>query len=78
MYKIDGHDAFAIATLRDYKDIVKLIRKFRAGHLSDDEEPFIITPTTNKKSLTTPEKKEHIVPADEPPAPVVEPVKEVK
>lgn len=30
----DGHDAFAIATLRDYKDIVKLIRKFRAGHLS--------------------------------------------
>ncbi|XP_071157868.1 putative ankyrin repeat protein RF_0381 isoform X2 [Mytilus edulis] len=64
---LDGHDAFAIATLRDYKDIVKLIRKFRAGHLSDDEEPFIITPT---------EKKEHIVPADEPPAPVVEPVKE--
>ncbi|XP_071157883.1 putative ankyrin repeat protein RF_0381 isoform X4 [Mytilus edulis] len=55
---LDGHDAFAIATLRDYKDIVKLIRKFRAGHLSDDEEPFIITPT------------------DEPPAPVVEPVKE--
>ncbi|CAG2216667.1 unnamed protein product [Mytilus edulis] len=53
---LDGHDAFAIATLRDYKDIVKLIRKFRAGHLS--------------------EKKEHIVPADEPPAPVVEPVKE--
>ncbi|XP_076109426.1 uncharacterized protein LOC143078216 isoform X33 [Mytilus galloprovincialis] len=53
---LDGHDAFAIATLRDYKDIVKLIRKFRAGHLS--------------------EKKEHIVPTDEPPAPVVEPVKE--
>ncbi|XP_076109410.1 uncharacterized protein LOC143078216 isoform X30 [Mytilus galloprovincialis] len=48
---LDGHDAFAIATLRDYKDIVKLIRKFRAGHLS-----------TNKKSHTTPEKKEHIVP----------------
>ncbi|VDI22047.1 Hypothetical predicted protein [Mytilus galloprovincialis] len=64
---LDGHDAFAIATLRDYKDIVKLIRKFRAGHLSDDEEPFIITPT---------EKREHIVPTDEPPAPVVEPVKE--
>ncbi|XP_076109291.1 uncharacterized protein LOC143078216 isoform X7 [Mytilus galloprovincialis] len=87
---LDGHDAFAIATLRDYKDIVKLIRKFRAGHLS-----------TNKKSHTTPEKKEHIVPTkvknhdtprkasvnkpevnisprtlDEPPAPVVEPVKE--
>ncbi|VDI22046.1 Hypothetical predicted protein [Mytilus galloprovincialis] len=53
---LDGHDAFAIATLRDYKDIVKLIRKFRAGHLS--------------------EKREHIVPTDEPPAPVVEPVKE--
>ncbi|XP_052082686.1 neurogenic locus notch homolog protein 1-like isoform X30 [Mytilus californianus] len=53
---LDGHDAFAIATLRDYKDIVKLIRKFRAGHLS--------------------EKKEHFVPADEPPALVVNPVKE--
>ncbi|XP_076109387.1 uncharacterized protein LOC143078216 isoform X26 [Mytilus galloprovincialis] len=64
---LDGHDAFAIATLRDYKDIVKLIRKFRAGHLSDDEEPFNISPK---------EKKEHIVPTDEPPAPVVEPVKE--
>ncbi|XP_076109405.1 uncharacterized protein LOC143078216 isoform X29 [Mytilus galloprovincialis] len=50
---LDGHDAFAIATLRDYKDIVKLIRKFRAGHLSDDEEPFNISPK---------EKKEHIVP----------------
>ncbi|XP_063444133.1 uncharacterized protein LOC134724754 isoform X11 [Mytilus trossulus] len=64
---LDGHDAFAIATLRDYKDIVKLIRKFRAGHLSDDDEPSIITPT---------EKKEQFVPADEPPAPVVDPVKE--
>ncbi|XP_052082705.1 uncharacterized protein LOC127720098 isoform X33 [Mytilus californianus] len=41
---LDGHDAFAIATLRDYKDIVKLIRKFRAGHLSDDEEPTMVTP----------------------------------
>ncbi|XP_052082692.1 serine/threonine-protein phosphatase 6 regulatory ankyrin repeat subunit B-like isoform X31 [Mytilus californianus] len=53
---LDGHDAFAIATLRDYKDIVKLIRKFRAGHLS-----------TKKNSHTTP---------DEPPALVVNPVKE--
>ncbi|XP_076109369.1 uncharacterized protein LOC143078216 isoform X23 [Mytilus galloprovincialis] len=61
---LDGHDAFAIATLRDYKDIVKLIRKFRAGHLSDDEEPFNISPKTNKKSHTTPEKKEHIVPTE--------------
>ncbi|XP_076109399.1 uncharacterized protein LOC143078216 isoform X28 [Mytilus galloprovincialis] len=52
---LDGHDAFAIATLRDYKDIVKLIRKFRAGHLSDDEEPFNISPK---------EKKEHIVPTE--------------
>ncbi|CAC5424619.1 unnamed protein product [Mytilus coruscus] len=64
---LDGHDAFAIATLRDYKDIVKLIRKFRAGHLSDDEEPTMVAPK---------EKKEHFVPADEPPAPVVDPVKE--
>ncbi|XP_052082543.1 neurogenic locus notch homolog protein 1-like isoform X11 [Mytilus californianus] len=72
---LDGHDAFAIATLRDYKDIVKLIRKFRAGHLSDDEEPTMVTPK---------EKKEHFVPAealkravrDEPPALVVNPVKE--
>ncbi|XP_052082678.1 neurogenic locus notch homolog protein 1-like isoform X29 [Mytilus californianus] len=55
---LDGHDAFAIATLRDYKDIVKLIRKFRAGHLSDDEEPTMVTPK------------------DEPPALVVNPVKE--
>ncbi|XP_052082517.1 neurogenic locus notch homolog protein 1-like isoform X8 [Mytilus californianus] len=86
---LDGHDAFAIATLRDYKDIVKLIRKFRAGHLSDDEEPTMVTPKTKKNSHTTPEKKEHFVPAkaknldtprkapvDEPPALVVNPVKE--
>ncbi|XP_052082598.1 neurogenic locus notch homolog protein 1-like isoform X18 [Mytilus californianus] len=64
---LDGHDAFAIATLRDYKDIVKLIRKFRAGHLSDDEEPTMVTPKTKKNSHTTP---------DEPPALVVNPVKE--
>ncbi|XP_071157892.1 putative ankyrin repeat protein RF_0381 isoform X5 [Mytilus edulis] len=64
---LDGHDAFAIATLRDYKDIVKLIRKFRAGHLSDDEEPFIITPT---------EKKEHIVPAPIKKQPTVTTLKE--
>ncbi|XP_052082669.1 uncharacterized protein LOC127720098 isoform X28 [Mytilus californianus] len=38
---LDGHDAFAIATLRDYKDIVKLIRKFRAGHLSEKKEHFV-------------------------------------
>ncbi|XP_063444152.1 uncharacterized protein LOC134724754 isoform X13 [Mytilus trossulus] len=38
---LDGHDAFAIATLRDYKDIVKLIRKFRAGHLSEKKEQFV-------------------------------------
>ncbi|XP_052082738.1 uncharacterized protein LOC127720098 isoform X37 [Mytilus californianus] len=41
---LDGHDAFAIATLRDYKDIVKLIRKFRAGHLS---------PTKRQPTVTT-------------------------
>ncbi|XP_076109474.1 uncharacterized protein LOC143078216 isoform X41 [Mytilus galloprovincialis] len=41
---LDGHDAFAIATLRDYKDIVKLIRKFRAGHLSPiKKQPTVTT-----------------------------------
>ncbi|VDI22048.1 Hypothetical predicted protein [Mytilus galloprovincialis] len=40
---LDGHDAFAIATLRDYKDIVKLIRKFRAGHLSEKREHIVPT-----------------------------------
>ncbi|XP_052082499.1 neurogenic locus notch homolog protein 1-like isoform X6 [Mytilus californianus] len=77
---LDGHDAFAIATLRDYKDIVKLIRKFRAGHLSDDEEPTMVTPKEKKehfvpakaKNLDTPRK----APVDEPPALVVNPVKE--
>ncbi|XP_076109447.1 uncharacterized protein LOC143078216 isoform X37 [Mytilus galloprovincialis] len=42
---LDGHDAFAIATLRDYKDIVKLIRKFRAGHLSEKKEHIVPTKT---------------------------------
>ncbi|XP_076109459.1 uncharacterized protein LOC143078216 isoform X39 [Mytilus galloprovincialis] len=55
---LDGHDAFAIATLRDYKDIVKLIRKFRAGHLSDDEEPFNISPKPIKKQPTVTTLKE--------------------
>ncbi|XP_076109430.1 uncharacterized protein LOC143078216 isoform X34 [Mytilus galloprovincialis] len=64
---LDGHDAFAIATLRDYKDIVKLIRKFRAGHLSDDEEPFNISPK---------EKKEHIVPTPIKKQPTVTTLKE--
>ncbi|XP_063444161.1 uncharacterized protein LOC134724754 isoform X14 [Mytilus trossulus] len=64
---LDGHDAFAIATLRDYKDIVKLIRKFRAGHLSDDDEPSIITPT---------EKKEQFVPAPIKKQPTVTTLKE--
>ncbi|XP_052082509.1 neurogenic locus notch homolog protein 1-like isoform X7 [Mytilus californianus] len=77
---LDGHDAFAIATLRDYKDIVKLIRKFRAGHLSDDEEPTMVTPKTKKNSHTTPKAKNldtpRKAPVDEPPALVVNPVKE--
>ncbi|XP_063444115.1 uncharacterized protein LOC134724754 isoform X9 [Mytilus trossulus] len=65
---LDGHDAFAIATLRDYKDIVKLIRKFRAGHLSEKKEQFV---PANKPETNTPHKT-----LDEPPAPVVDPVKE--
>ncbi|XP_063444075.1 uncharacterized protein LOC134724754 isoform X4 [Mytilus trossulus] len=89
---LDGHDAFAIATLRDYKDIVKLIRKFRAGHLSDDDEPSIITPTEKKEQFVPAKVKNHDTPRkasvnkpetntphktlDEPPAPVVDPVKE--
>ncbi|XP_063444107.1 uncharacterized protein LOC134724754 isoform X8 [Mytilus trossulus] len=77
---LDGHDAFAIATLRDYKDIVKLIRKFRAGHLSDDDEPSIITPTEKKEQFVPAKVKNHDTPrkasVDEPPAPVVDPVKE--
>ncbi|XP_052082730.1 uncharacterized protein LOC127720098 isoform X36 [Mytilus californianus] len=55
---LDGHDAFAIATLRDYKDIVKLIRKFRAGHLSDDEEPTMVTPKPTKRQPTVTTLKE--------------------
>ncbi|XP_052082572.1 neurogenic locus notch homolog protein 1-like isoform X14 [Mytilus californianus] len=66
---LDGHDAFAIATLRDYKDIVKLIRKFRAGHLSEKKEHFV---PAKAKNLDTPRK----APVDEPPALVVNPVKE--
>ncbi|XP_052082581.1 neurogenic locus notch homolog protein 1-like isoform X15 [Mytilus californianus] len=66
---LDGHDAFAIATLRDYKDIVKLIRKFRAGHLSTKKNSHT---TPKAKNLDTPRK----APVDEPPALVVNPVKE--
>ncbi|XP_052082714.1 uncharacterized protein LOC127720098 isoform X34 [Mytilus californianus] len=58
---LDGHDAFAIATLRDYKDIVKLIRKFRAGHLSEKKEHFVpaealkraVRPTKRQPTVTT-------------------------
>ncbi|XP_052082698.1 uncharacterized protein LOC127720098 isoform X32 [Mytilus californianus] len=48
---LDGHDAFAIATLRDYKDIVKLIRKFRAGHLSDEPPALVVNPVKEKTQL---------------------------
>ncbi|XP_076109436.1 uncharacterized protein LOC143078216 isoform X35 [Mytilus galloprovincialis] len=48
---LDGHDAFAIATLRDYKDIVKLIRKFRAGHLSDEPPAPVVEPVKEKTQL---------------------------
>ncbi|XP_076109465.1 uncharacterized protein LOC143078216 isoform X40 [Mytilus galloprovincialis] len=50
---LDGHDAFAIATLRDYKDIVKLIRKFRAGHLSEKKEHIVPTPIKKQPTVTT-------------------------
>ncbi|XP_052082722.1 neurogenic locus notch homolog protein 1-like isoform X35 [Mytilus californianus] len=54
---LDGHDAFAIATLRDYKDIVKLIRKFRAGHLSDEPPALVVNPvkepTKRQPTVTT-------------------------
>ncbi|XP_063444171.1 uncharacterized protein LOC134724754 isoform X15 [Mytilus trossulus] len=50
---LDGHDAFAIATLRDYKDIVKLIRKFRAGHLSEKKEQFVPAPIKKQPTVTT-------------------------
>ncbi|XP_076109441.1 uncharacterized protein LOC143078216 isoform X36 [Mytilus galloprovincialis] len=56
---LDGHDAFAIATLRDYKDIVKLIRKFRAGHLSEKKEHIV--PTEALKRAVRPIKKQPTV-----------------